>query len=154
METSHNKRGPKFKFDKEWTDAIIRLPKHYQDELYNAIEAYQRDLTVIDVSEGVPRAIFMLIMPTIRRRYIARQNSRMARDRKRAVRSSDMKEKSSKIHNSPNICSSEPETEPIAANPPQIAKSTPKDTNKKRHRNALKRLKRHASRRDKSLPPI
>ncbi|WP_301756376.1 DUF6291 domain-containing protein, partial [uncultured Muribaculum sp.] len=99
METSHNKRGPKFKFDKEWTDAIIRLPKHYQDELYNAIEAYQRDLTVIDVSEGVPRAIFMLIMPTIRRRYIARQNSRMARDRKRAVRSSDMKEKSSKIHN-------------------------------------------------------
>lgn len=71
METSHNKRGPKFKFDKEWTDAIIRLPKHYQDELYNAIEAYQRDLTVIDVSEGVPRAIFMLIMPTIRRRYIA-----------------------------------------------------------------------------------
>ena len=70
METSHNKRGPKFKFDKEWTDAIIRLPKHYQDELYNAIEAYQRDLTVIDVSEGVPRAIFMLIMPTIRRRYI------------------------------------------------------------------------------------
>lgn len=154
METSHNKRGPKFKFDKEWTDAIIRLPKHYQDELYNAIEAYQRDLTVIDVSEGVPRAIFMLIMPTIRRRYIARQNSRMARDRKRAVRSSDMKEKSSKIHNSHNICSPEPETEPIDANPPQIAKSTPKDTNKKHRKNALKRLKRHTSRRDKSLPPI
>ena len=110
METSHNKRGTKFKFDKEWTDAIIRLPKHYQDELYNAIEAYQRDLTVIDVSEGVPRAIFMLIMPTIRRRYIARQNSRMARERKRAVRSSVMKEKSSKIHNAPNICSPEPET--------------------------------------------
>ena len=107
METSHNKRGTKFKFDKEWTDAIIRLPKHYQDELYNAIEVYQRDLTVIDVSEGVPRAIFMLIMPTIRRRYIARQNSRMARERKRAVRSSDMKEKSSKIHNAPNICSPE-----------------------------------------------
>lgn len=150
METSHNKRGPKFKFDKEWTDAIIRLPKHYQDELYNAIEAYQRDLTVIDVSEGVPRAIFMLIMPTIRRRYIARQNSRMARERKRAVRSSVMKEKSSKIHNAPNICSPEPETEPIAANPSQIAK----DTNKKRHRNALKRIKRHASRRDKYLPSI
>ena len=150
METSHNKRGPKFKFDKEWTDAIIRLPKHYQDELYNAIEAYQRDLTVIDVSEGVPRAIFMLIMPTIRRRYIARQNSRMARDRKRAVRSSVMKEKSSKIHNAPNICSPEPETEPIAATPPQIAK----DTNKKRDRNSLKRLKRHASRRDKYLPSI
>lgn len=154
METSHNKRGPKFKFDKEWTDAIIRLPKHYQDELYNAIEAYQRDLTVIDVSEGVPRAIFMLIMPTIRRRYIARQNSRMARDRKRAVRSSGMKEKSSKIHNSPNICSPEPEIEPIAANTPQIAKSTPKDANKKHRKNALKRLKRHASRRDKSLHPI
>ena len=105
METSHNKRGTKFKFDKEWTDAIIRLPKHYQDELYNAIEAYQRDLTVIDVSEGVPRAIFMLIMPTIRRRYIARQNGRMARERKRAVRSSVMKEKSSKIHNSTYMCS-------------------------------------------------
>lgn len=150
METSHNKRGTKFKFDKEWTDAIIRLPKHYQDELYNAIEAYQRDLTVIDVSEGVPRAIFMLIMPTIRRRYIARQNSRMARERKRAVRSSVMKEKSSKIHNSTYICSPEPETEPIAATPPQIAK----DTNKKRHRNVLKRIKRHASRRDKYLPSI
>lgn len=150
METSHNKRGTKFKFDKEWTDAIIRLPKHYQDELYNAIEAYQRDLTVIDVSEGVPRAIFMLKMPTIRRRYIARQNGRMARERKRAVRSSVMKEKSSKIHNSTYICSPEPETEPIAATPPQIAK----DTNKKRHRNALKRIKRHASRRDKYLPSI
>lgn len=150
METSHNKRGTKFKFDKEWTDAIIRLPKHYQDELYNAIEAYQRDLTVIDVSEGVPRAIFMLIMPTIRRRYIARQNSRMARERKRAVRSSVMKEKSSKIHNSTYICSPEPETEPIAATSPQIAK----DTNKKLHRNALKRIKRHASRRDKYLPSI
>ena len=148
METSHNKRGTKFKFDKEWTDAIIRLPKHYQDELYNAIEAYQRDLIVIDLSEGVPRV--MLIMPTIRRRYIARQNSRMARERKRAVRSSVMKEKSSKIHNAPNICSPEPETEPIAATPPQIAK----DTNKKRHRNALKRIKRHASRRDKYLPSI
>ena len=72
------------KFDQEWKDAVDRLPKHYRDEICAAIEAYQRDLTVIEVSEGVPRAIFMLIMPTIRRRYRARELRRLARERKAA----------------------------------------------------------------------
>ena len=72
------------KFDQEWKDAVDRLSKHYRDEICAAIEAYQRDLTVIEVSEGVPRAIFMLIMPTIRRRYRARELRRLARERKAA----------------------------------------------------------------------
>ena len=66
---AHSKRGKSLKFDQEWKDAVDRLPKHYRDEICAAIEAYQRDLTVIEVTAGVPRAIFMLIMPTIRRRY-------------------------------------------------------------------------------------
>jgi len=69
---TQGRRGKGLKFD------------HYRDEICAAIEAYQRDLTVIEVSEGVPRAIFMLIMPTIRRRYRARELSRLARERKAA----------------------------------------------------------------------
>ena len=80
----HVRRGRGLKFDQEWKDAVDRLPKHYRDEICAAIEAYQRDLTVIEVSEGVPRAIFMLIMPTIRRRYRARELRRLARERKAA----------------------------------------------------------------------
>ncbi len=83
----HVRRGRGLKFDQEWKDAVDRLPKHYRDEICAAIEAYQRDLTVIEVSEGVPRAIFMLIMPTIRRRYRARELRRLARDRKAASQS-------------------------------------------------------------------
>ena len=79
-----SRRGKGLKFDQEWKDAVDRLPKHYRDEICAAIEAYQRDLTVIEVSEGVPRAIFMLIMPTIRRRYRARELRRLARERKAA----------------------------------------------------------------------
>ena len=79
-----SRRGKGLKFDQEWKDAVDRLPKHYRDEICAAIEAYQRDLTVIEVSEGVPRAIFMLIMPTIRRRYRARALRRLARERKAA----------------------------------------------------------------------
>lgn len=83
----HVRRGRGLKSDQEWKDAVDRLPKHYRDEICAAIEAYQRDLTVIEVSEGVPRAIFMLIMPTIRRRYRARELRRLARDRKAASQS-------------------------------------------------------------------
>ena len=50
----HVRRGRGLKFDQEWKDAVDRLPKHYRDEICAAIEAYQRDLTVIEVSEGVP----------------------------------------------------------------------------------------------------
>ena len=67
-----SRKGKNLKFDQEWKDAVDRLPKHYRDEICAAIEAYQRDLTIIEVTPGVPRAIFMLIMPTIRRRYRAR----------------------------------------------------------------------------------
>ena len=81
---TQGRRGKGLKFDQEWKDAVDRLPKHYRDEICAAIEAYQRDLTVIEVSEGVPRAIFMLIMPTIRRRYRARELRRLARERKTA----------------------------------------------------------------------
>ena len=68
-----SRKGKNLKFDQEWKDAVDCLPKHYRDEICAAIEAYQRDLTVIEVTPGVPCAIFMLIMPTIRRRYRARE---------------------------------------------------------------------------------
>ncbi len=83
---AHSKRGKSLKFDQEWKEAVDRLPKHYRDEICAAIEAYQRDLTVIEVTAGVPRAIFMLIMPTIRRRYRARELQRLARERKAAAK--------------------------------------------------------------------
>ena len=83
---SQSKRGKSLKFDQEWKDAVDRLPKHYRDEICAAIDAYQRDLTVIEVTAGVPRAIFMLIMPTIRRRYRARELQRLARERKAAAK--------------------------------------------------------------------
>ena len=82
-----SRKGKNLKFDQEWKDAVDRLPKHYRDEICAAIEAYQRDLTVIEVTPGVPRAIFMLIMPTIRRRYRARELRRLARARKTAAKS-------------------------------------------------------------------
>ena len=82
-----SRKGKNLKFDQEWKDAVDRLPKHYRDEICAAIEAYQRDLTVIEVTPGVPRAIFMLIMPTIRRRYRARELRRLARARKTATKS-------------------------------------------------------------------
>ena len=83
---SPSRRGKSLKFDQEWKDAVDHLPKHYRDEICAAIEAYQRDLTVIEVTPGVPRAIFMLIMPTIRRRYRARELRRLARARKAATK--------------------------------------------------------------------
>ncbi len=82
-----SRKGKNLKFDQEWKDAVDCLPKHYRDEICAAIEAYQRDLTVIEVTPGVPRAIFMLIMPTIRRRYRARELRRLARARKTAAKS-------------------------------------------------------------------
>lgn len=83
---AQSKRVKSLKFDQEWKDAVDRLPKHYRDEICAAIDAYQRDLTVIEVTAGVPRAIFMLIMPTIRRRYRARELQRLARERKAAAK--------------------------------------------------------------------
>ena len=82
-----SRKGKNLKFDQEWKDAVDRLPKLYRDEICAAIEAYQRDLTIIEVTSGVPRAIFMLIMPTIRRRYRARELRRLARARKTATKS-------------------------------------------------------------------
>ena len=82
-----SRKGKNLKFDQEWKDAVDRLPKHYRDEICAAIEAYQRDLTIIEVTSGVPRAIFMLIMPTIRRRYRARELRRLAHARKTATKS-------------------------------------------------------------------
>ena len=94
---TQGRRGKGLKFDQEWKDAVDRLPKHYRDEICAAIEAYQRDLTVIEVSEGVPRAIFMLIMPTIRRRYRARELRRLARERKTASSRSTKSAKSASV---------------------------------------------------------
>ena len=94
---TQGRRGKGLKFDQEWKDAVDRRPKHYRDEICAAIEAYQLDLTVIEVSEGVPRAIFMLIMPTIRRRYRARELRRLARERKTAPSRSTKSAKSASV---------------------------------------------------------
>ena len=96
---SPSRRGKSLKFDQEWKDAVDRLPKHYRDEICAAIEAYQRDLTVIEVTPGVPRAIFMLIMPTIRRRYRARELRRLARARKSAAKSAQSSRCASRQNN-------------------------------------------------------
>ena len=91
-----SRKGKNLKFDQEWKDAVDCLPKHYRDEICAAIEAYQRDLTIIEVTPGVPRAIFMLIMPTIRRRYRARELRRLARARKTATKSAPSRPTKSK----------------------------------------------------------
>ena len=96
---SPSRRGKSLKFDQEWKNAVDRLPKHYRDEICSAIEAYQRDLTVIEVTPGVPRAIFMLIMPTIRRRYRARELRRLARARKAAAKSTPSRRCTSRQNN-------------------------------------------------------
>ena len=98
---SPSRRGKSLKFDQEWKDAVDRLPKHYRDEICSAIEAYQRDLTLIDVTPGVPRAIFMLIMPTIRRRYRARELRRLARARKAAAKPAPSSRCISRQNNAP-----------------------------------------------------
>ncbi len=98
---SPSRRGKSLKFDQEWKDAVDRLPKHYRDEICAAIESYQRDLTVIEVTPGVPRAIFMLIMPTIRRRYRARELRRLARARKAAAKPAPSSRCISRQNNAP-----------------------------------------------------
>ena len=98
---STSRRGKSLKFDQEWKDAVDRLPKHYRDEICAAIESYQRDLTVIEVTPGVPRAIFMLIMPTIRRRYRARELRRLARARKAAAKPAPSSRCISRQNNAP-----------------------------------------------------
>ena len=96
-----SRKGKNLKFDQEWKDAVDRLPKHYRDEICAAIEAYQRDLTIIEVTPGVPRAIFMLIMPTIRRRYRARELRRLARARKAAAKPAPSSRCISRQNNAP-----------------------------------------------------
>ncbi len=49
-----SRKGKNLKFDQEWKDAVDRLPKHYRDEICAAIEAYQRDLTIIEVTPECP----------------------------------------------------------------------------------------------------
>ena len=49
---AQSRKGKGLKFDQEWKDAVDRLPKHYRDEICSAIEAYQRDLTVVEVTPG------------------------------------------------------------------------------------------------------
>ena len=61
-----SRKGKNLKFDQEWKDAVDRLPKHYRDEICAAIEAYQRDLTIIEVTPGVPRAIFIVILGSLK----------------------------------------------------------------------------------------
>ena len=120
---SPSRRGKSLKFDQEWKDAVDRLPKHYRDEICSAIEAYQRDLTVIEVTPGVPRAIFMLIMPTIRRRYRARELRRLARARKAAAKSTPSNRCASRQNNVTNSKSTQqaPNRQPK----PQQSQATP-----------------------------
>ena len=120
---SPSRRGKRLKFDQEWKDAVDRLPKHYRDEICAAIEAYQRDLTVIEVTPGVPRAIFMLIMPTIRRRYRARELHRLARACKAAAKSTQSRRCASRQDNAtqPKPAQQAPNRQPK----PQQSQSTP-----------------------------
>ena len=140
---TQGRRGKGLKFDQEWKDAVDRLPKHYRDEICAAIEAYQRDLTVIEVSEGVPRAIFMLIMPTIRRRYRARELRRLARERKTASSRSTKSAKSASVASAAAQSTSQPVNSaceqhlvPSSNVPSQPGRST------------LDKLLRHRKRRD------
>ncbi len=128
---SPSRRGKSLKFDQEWKDAVDRLPKHYRDEICAAIEAYQRDLTVIEVTPGVPRAIFMLIMPTIRRRYRARELRRLARARKSAAKSAQSSRCASRQNNAtqPKPAQQAPNRQPkprqSQAKPAVTQKATP-----------------------------
>ena len=83
--TEPPRRG--LKFDQEWKDAVDRLPKHYRDEICAAIEAYQRDLTVIEVSEGVPAPSSCSSCPRYAAAIVPVRLRRLARDRKAASQS-------------------------------------------------------------------
>ena len=123
---SPSRRGKSLKFDQEWKDAVDRLPKHYRDEICAAIEAYQRDLTVIEVTPGVPRAIFMLIMPTIRRRYRARELRRLARARKAATKAAKSTQSSHCASSQNNATQPKPAQQAPNRQPkPQQSQSTP-----------------------------
>lgn len=126
-----SRKGKNLKFDQEWKDAVDRLPKHYRDEICAAIEAYQRDLTIIEVTPGVPHAIFMLIMPTIRRRYRARELRRLARARKSAAKSAQSSRCASRQNNAtqPKPAQQAPNRQPkprqSQAKPAVTQKATP-----------------------------
>ncbi len=145
------RKGKGLKFDQEWKDAVDRLPKHYRDEICAAIEAYQRDLTVVEVTPGVPRAIFMLIMPTIRRRYRARELRRLARARARA-RKAAAKAAPSPRPKSAKSASVAPEAAQSASQPVhsacnQLPTPAPNPPSKP-GRSPLDKLLRHRKRRD------
>ena len=147
---SPNRRGKSLKFDQEWKDAVDRLPKHYRDEICAAIEAYQRDLTVIEVTPGVPRAIFMLIMPTIRRRYRARELRRLARARKAATKAAKSTQSSRCASRQKNVTQPKPapcEQHQITASPsPTTTENSPgKSTLEKllRHKHSRHNRKKH-----------
>ena len=137
---SPSRRGKSLKFDQEWKDAVDRLPKHYRDEICAAIEAYQRDLTVIEVTPGVPRAIFMLIMPTIRRRYRARELRRLARARKAAPKAAKFTQSSRCTSRQNNAT----QPKPAPCEQPQItASNTPTTTENGPGKSTLEKLLRH-----------
>ena len=163
---SPSRRGKRLKFDQEWKDAVDRLPKHYRDEICAAIEAYQRDLTVIEVTPGVPRAIFMLIMPTIRRRYRARELRRLARARKSAAKTTQSSRCTSRLNNAtqpkptqqvpnrqpkppkpqaaPAVTQQAAQPNPAPCEQPQITASTsPTTTESSPGKSALEKLLRH-----------
>ena len=149
---TQGRRGKGLKFDQEWKDAVDRLPKHYRDEICAAIEAYQRDLTVIEVSEGVPRAIFMLIMPTIRRRYRARELRRLARERKAAPSrntKSTTKASPSKLE-SPKVTqsTSQPVHSACEQHPVPSSNAPTSNVPTQPGRSTLDKLLRHRKRRD------
>ena len=149
---TQGRRGKGLKFDQEWRDAVDRLPKYYRDEICAAIEAYQRDLTVIEVSEGVPRAIFMLIMPTIRRRYRARELRRLARERKAAPSRSTKsatKASPSKIE-APKVTqsTSQPVNSACEQHPVPSSNAPSSNAPSQPGRSTLDKLLRHRKRRD------
>ena len=144
---TQGRRGKGLKFDQEWKDAVDRLPKHYRDEICAAIEAYQRDLTVIEVSEGVPRAIFMLIMPTIRRRYRARELRRLARARKAAAKAAPSPRPKSAKSASVAPEAAQSASQPVHSACNQLPTPAPNPPSKP-GRSPLDKLLRHRKRRD------
>ena len=142
---AQSRKGKGLKFDQEWKDAVDRQPKHYRDEICAAIEAYQRDLTVVEVTPGVPRAIFMLIMPTIRRRYRARELRRLALARKVAAKASPRRESAKTESVAPEAAQSASQLVHSAC--AQLLTPAPNPPSKP-GRSPLDKLLRHRKRRD------
>jgi len=144
---AQSRKGKGLKFDQEWKDAVDRLPKHYRDEICAAIEAYQRDLTVVEVTPGVPRAIFMLIMPTIRRRYRARELRRLARARKATAKAAPLPRPKSAKSASVAPAAAQSVSQPVHSACTQHPTPAPNSPSKP-GRSPLDKLLRHRKRRD------